>query len=428
MKCFNCGKETDAYLCPDCRAEKVLDKLIPQMLSYKADQCEFPHLVEYVATLPEEREVRKCIPQILALLPAELEEYYRCLYYRYEAKDKVESAIVAYLAKHDWSEEKSQYLIWCLIGHYLPNDFVKPRAWCDWIAEAEGVSCELYEKAAEYFAMIGEYNLSDQMVEKGLACDRFIYSTKERMLKSLNERKIKTQGYRDGNPYWPKSKRGESTESLEARRRAVAMFYDEKGISYPRIESKPAKVLENEFIQPGECLEAPKDYCAFWCAEAFSVAVSKPIYQIAAVKVQAGKITDEFQSFVRPWDANKASRQSAAKEAGVPLSVIEGAEDVDQVMVKFFDFVGGAVLVSTGALGDQAKLLCRAARYASMKCLPNELYDLLDLAAETDSKFDLKNNNRSYILQWFNIAEGADALGKAKANVTLYEALMNYKD
>ena len=59
MKCFNCGKETDAYLCPDCRAEKVLDKLIPQMLSYKADQCEFPHLVEYVAALPEERKVRK---------------------------------------------------------------------------------------------------------------------------------------------------------------------------------------------------------------------------------------------------------------------------------------------------------------------------------------------------------------------------------
>ena len=67
----------------------------------------------------------------------------------------------------------------------------------------------------------------------------------------------------------------------------------------------------------------------------------------------------------------------------MPLSVIEGAEDVDQVMVKFFDFVGDAVLVSTGALGEQARLLCRAARYAGMKRLPNKLYDLLDLAAET---------------------------------------------
>lgn len=424
MKCFNCGKETGTYLCPNCRTEEVLDKLIPQMLSYKADQCEFPHLVEYVTALPEEREVRKCIPQILALLPAELEEYYCCLYYRYEAKDKVESAIVAYLAKHDRSEEKSQYLIWCLVGHYLPNDFVKPRAWCDWIAEAEGVSCELYEKAAEYFAMIGEYNLSDQMVEKGLACDRFICSTKERMLKSLNERKVKTQGYRDGNPYWPKSKRGESTESLEARRRAVAMFYDEKGIAYPRIESKPKKVDEDKFEPIKECVDAPEDYCAFWCAEAFSISASKPIYQIAAVKVRSGKITDEFKSFVRPWGANKASRQSAAKEAGVPLSVIEGAEDVDQVMVKFFDCVGGAVLVSTGALGEQKNLLCRAARYAGMKQLPNELYDLLDFAGETDCKFAVAN--RKELLQAFDITEGTDSLGKAKANIALFEALKKY--
>ena len=151
----------------------------------------------------------------------------------------------------------------------------------------------------------------------------------------------------------------------------------------------------------------------------------KPIYQIAAVKVASGNITDEFQSFVRPWDGTP-SRTSAAKAAGVPLSIIEGAEDVDQVMAKFFDFVADAVLVSTGALGDQAKLLCRATRYAGRKCLPNELYDLLDFAAETDNKFDLENNNRAYLLEVFGIAEGTDSVGKAKANAVLCEALKNY--
>ena len=113
--------------------------------------------------------------------------------------------------------------------------------------------------------------------------------------------------------------------------------------------------------------------------------------------------------------------KSAAKEAGVPLSIIEGAEDVDQVMVKFFAFVKDAVLVSTDALGNQKNLLCRAARYAGMKSLPNELYDLLDLAGETDSKFDFKS--RSELLEMLNIAEGADALGKAKANIAIYTAL-----
>lgn len=415
MKCFHCGQQTETWLCPDCCTEVVLDKLIPQMLSYKADQCAFPHLVEYVATLPEEREVRKCIPQILALLPAELEEYYCCLYYRYEEKDKLETAIENYLSKHDRTEDKSQNLIWYLLSHYLPNDFIKPRTWCDWIAKSEDLCCELYAKAAEYYAMIAEYDLSDKMVEAGLLSNRFIYSNKEKMRTTLEKQIEKTQGYRTKKPYWP---------TTEERRRAVAMFYDEKGISYPRIESKPVKVPENEFAPISECFDAPDNYCAFWCSAAFSVVGAKSICQIAAVRVENGKIVDEFESFIRPWDANKASRQSAAKEAGVPLSVIEGAEDVDLVMVKFFDFVGDAVLVSTGALGEQAKLLCRAARYAGMKQLPNELYDLLDLAGETDSKFDF--NNRPELLAMLNITEGRDALGKAKANVELYNALKNY--
>ena len=263
--------------------------------------------------------------------------------------------------------------------------------------------------------MIGEYDLSDRMVEKGLLSNRFLYSDKYRMRIALEKRCEKTQSYRTKGPYWPKT---------EERRRAVAMFYDEKGISYPRIESKPAKVKEDAFAPIQECIEIEGNYCAFWCAEAFALSLSKPIYQIAAVKVEDGKIVDEFQSFVRPWGANKASRQSAAKKAGVPLSVIEGAEDVDQVMTKFFAFVGDAVLVSTDALGDQARLLCRAARYTGMDHLPNEMFDLLDFAADTDSKFGIAN--RAELLQAFNIAEGTDSLGKAKANFALYEALKNY--
>ena len=417
MKCFNCGAETNEYLCPDCRTEKILDILIPQMLSFKAERCPFPHLIEYAATLNEDRDVRKCIPAILDSLPVEKAEYYCCLYYRYEEKEKLEHAIENYLSKHDWIERRSQKLIRFLLDYYIPNEFIKPRAWCDWIAETEGIYCELYTKAAEYFAMIAEYDLSDRLVEKGLACNLFLYSDKEKMQGALEKQKAKTQSYRTKKPYWP---------TTEERRRAVAMFYDEKGISYPRIESKPQPVKEDEFIFgiENECMEAPEDYCAFWCAEAFSVVSAKSIYQIAAVKVENGKVVDEFQSFVRPWDANKASRQSAAKEAGVPLSVIEGAEDVDQVMVKFFAFVGDAVLMSTDALGNQKNLLCRATRYAGMKRLPNKLYDLLDFAGEVDSKLGFMN--RTELLHVFNIAEGTASLGKATANIALYDALKNY--
>lgn len=415
MECFNCGKETKEYLCADCRTEGILGKIFEQIRFYKPETCENPYLAEYVATLTGDRAERNCIPDILALFPVEMTEYYQCLYYWIRGMDEFEAATESYLSQHAWIEEKSQMLISYLLKKYIRNDFVKPRQWCDWIAETDNLCGELYSQAAMYFAMIAEYDLADRMVDQGLACDRFLYSTKEYMQTSLDKQKTDTLRYRTKKPYWP---------TTEERRRAVAMFYDEKGISYPRIESKPAKVPENEFAPISECLEAPEDYCAFWCAEAFSVSSAKPIYQIAAVKVENGKVIDEFQSFIRPWDANKASRQSAAKEAGVPLSVIEGAEDVDQVMTKFFAFVGDLALVSTDALGNQMKLLCRATRYAGMKQLPNELYDLLDLAGETDSKFDFAK--RSDLLQAFDIAEGTDALGKAKANIALYDALKKY--
>ena len=195
MKCLNCGKKTTGYLCPDCLTEEILDSLVPQMLSYKAEQCTYPYLMEYVATLSEERNVRKCIPEILAQFPAEVAEYYYCIYYRYEAKDKLESAIETYLSKHDWQEEKSQRLIRYLLDYYIPNDFIKPRAWCDWIAKVDGVSCELYVVAAKYYAMIAEYDLADKMADKGLACDRFLYSTKEYMQTSLEKQKADTLRY-----------------------------------------------------------------------------------------------------------------------------------------------------------------------------------------------------------------------------------------
>lgn len=416
MKCFNCGNETNEYLCSNCRTEDILDKVFRQIRFYKPDTCDNPYLVEYASTLTEDRAERNCIPKLLELFSFEVAEYYQCLYCWISGDGHFETAAENYLANHAWEEEKSQTLIQYLLKKYIRNDFIKPRMWCDWIAEAESVCCELYAQAAMYFAMIAEYDLADKMTDKGLSCEHFLFGTKASMKSTLEKQRADTLRYRTKKPYWP---------TTEERRRAVAMFYDEKGISYPRIDNKSDKVPEDAFAPMEECFDLPNTYCAFWCAEAFSIAAAKPIYQIAAVKVVKDEILDAFQSYVRPWDGT-ISRKSAAKAAGVPLSVIEGAEDIDQVMVKFFDFVKNDVLVSTDALGNQAKLIARAARYAGMKRIPNKFFDLLDMAAEADSKFDFENSNREFILRHFLIPEGTDALGKAKANAILCETLKKY--
>lgn len=416
MKCLNCGKETTMYLCSDCRTEEVLERIFEQIRFYKPEVCENPFLAEYVATLSEERAERNCIPDILSLFSDSVSEYYYCLYDYMRGKDDFFLSAERYLENHEWKEKKSQILISYLLRKYIRNDFIKPRKWCDWIIESDSVYCELYDHAAMYYAMIAEYDYADLAADKGLACEDFLYSTKEKMIEALQQRKIDTHRYRTKKPYWP---------TTEERRRAVAMFYDEKGISYPRIANKPSKVPEDAFAPIAECFDVPESYCAFWCAEAFSVTSSKPIYQIAAIKVSKGESVDSFLSYIRPWDGI-VGRKSAAKEAGVSLDVIESAEDVDQVMAKFFAFVENNVLVSTGALGAQAKLISRAARYSGMNSISNEFFDVLDMAADTDPDFDFENNTREFLLQHFGIEEGKDALEKAKVNMLLLEALKNY--
>ena len=423
MKCLNCGNMSENYLCDACTNEVVLDKVFNEIRFFKPDTCENPYLSELASGFTEKYAERDIIPDILRLFSPEISEFYYCQYYRMRRDAEFENAAVKYLQGHNLTEIRTQNVLYDLIESYIPNDFIKPKQWCELIAETDDLCCELYAIAAKYFAMIGEYDLADSITDKAIElCNdinrrKFIFYSPENMNIRLAKQKEDTNRYRTKKPYWP---------TTEERRRAVAMFYDEKGIQYPRIENKPEKIKESEFAPIRECFDDElNDYCVFWCAEAFSLSAAKSIYQIAAVKVRDGAITDEFQELIRPWDGI-GGRKDAAKKAGVDLSVIESTEDVDLVMPKFFAFAGDDVLVSTGALGNQAKLISRAARYAGMHEIKNEFYDLLDLAADTSAEFDLANNTREYLLEHFSLAEGKNALEKAKINKQLYDTLKNY--
>lgn len=424
MKCLNCGCTSDRYLCSSCATPDNLAKIFYEIRSYRSETCENPYLAEFASGLTEKYAERNIIPDILAQFDFETAEFFYCQYYKMSKDPRYELSAVSYIQNHPLEYRRTQKVLYGLIDSYLPNDFIKPNRWCALIAGMEDLRCDLYAIAAKYYAMIGEYDLADTLTEKGLELCRdddrsmLLFSTPEYMRARLEKQQADTKRYRTKKPYWP---------TTEDRRRAVAMFYDEKGIQYPRIESRPKKIPENEFAPIRECFDdAPESYCTFWCSAAFSIAAAKCIYQIGAVKVVNGEVTDTFECLVRPWDSGANARKSAAKELGVQLEVIESAEDVDIVMKKFFDFVGDAVLVSTGALGNQAKLISRAARYAGMKEIPNEFYDLLDLAADTSPDFDLSNNTREYLLSHFALVEGKNALEKAWINKRLYDVLLHW--
>lgn len=429
IRCLNCGKESDVFLCNECRTSDVLDSIFNDIRTYNQDTCPNPFLKEYASTFTEPYAEREIIPIILSQFDSEVTDYYYCRYYKMIKDDRFEDAALSYLQKHDFKSPRSQIVIYELIGSYIPNNFTKPQKWCEYIKTTDGLCCELYETAADYYNKVGDYDLAVEMIAKGrnrlkdAGSEALLIVSQDTIISRLNDHEKKNNLYQTKRPYWP---------SIEERRRAIAEIYDAKGIKHPRIERMPPKVPENEFepikeFDEEELNEQDLDtYCAFWCSEVSTRSPHKCIYQIGGVKIRNHKEIDSFESLIRPWDAGESGKKRAAKNIDVTYEDLEYADGVDIVLPKFFSFAGDDVLISTDALGNQAKLITRAARYAGMKEIQNSFYDILDFALNISFDSDCDTDTRKGLLKIFNIKEGKTALEKARVNKQLYDSLRNY--
>ena len=100
MRCLNCGRETNLYLCENCQTEPILVKVFNEIRFYKPDTCTNPFLAEYASTLTEKYEERNCIPEILDYFDFKISEYYYCQYYQMRRDPRFENAAESYLAIH----------------------------------------------------------------------------------------------------------------------------------------------------------------------------------------------------------------------------------------------------------------------------------------------------------------------------------------
>ena len=423
MECLSCGKNSEHLLCSECRTDAKFADIYQMVMHYSQENCQNEHVKNFVESFENPAMARDVVPDMINLLDADLSDYYFCRYYRQMRDQRFEDGAICYIESHDLTEKKTQQILYDLLDFYMRNDFVKPEKWCTIIYDTPDLYCELYYCAAQFFAFTAEYDLADQIIDYALSLcaddgyDKFLMYTKEAEVQNLNKLKLDIVRYRTKRPYWP---------NTEERREKVAEIYEKKGIPIPgqmKVVSGNKKVKESDFEPIQEFLgDAPDRYCSFWCAEAFGVVAAKGIYQIAAVKVEHGEIVDSYQNYIRPWDGI-ASVKASAKEAGVDVEILDKADSVVCVMKEFFAFVGDDILVSTGALGNQAKLISRAARYAQMKRIGNQFFDLLDYAADVSVEFDMQNNTRSYLLEHFGLEEGKDALEKANLNIVIMNKL-----
>lgn len=202
MKCLNCGVSSNHYLCRCCQTPDILDKVFNEIRFYKPETCENLYLAEFASRLTEKYAERDIIPAILDLFDFEISEFYYCQYYRMRRDARFESAAIAYLNTHELDAIRTQRVLCNLIESYIPNDFIKPKKWCELIADSDRLCCELYAVAAKYFAMIGEYELADAVADKGISlCNSeehrtLLFYSPENMILRLEKQKADTNKYR----------------------------------------------------------------------------------------------------------------------------------------------------------------------------------------------------------------------------------------
>lgn len=426
MKCFNCGIETNEYLCDNCLKEDILNNIFNQLINSKIENCDNKYILEYVNKLEDFRNVRNCIPIILSKFDSTVSDYFYCRYYKITNNPLFEETAYKYLNSHSAFDVKKQNILYDLLRFYLRQEYEKPRKWCEIIASNNNLCIELYDIASEHCSMIGDYETAKKLLQIGKSKlkskDSYLFSSKENMEKSLDNIQKLLDRYMNGKPYWP---------NTEERRLKIKKIYDEKGINYQNYSistrqyhnRSDRRVKASDFIANNEWFDdIPNNYISFFCRGIFSTKTVITMYDIGAVKVTNGQITDTFYSIVKPWEDLRV-QQEAANNLKISIEELNSANEVDIAMRKFMDFISDSLIVSTDGLGLQKEILTRAMRYAFYKKLDNPVGDILDYAANKNSIFDFENNTRDYLINYFNIPDGENSLDKAIANYKIIEEL-----
>ena len=384
MKCLNCGRENEQYVCNECQKEDIWSNVLGAIYFYNEDKCENEYIKAYMNSFKDIDTAKGSILELLRSLSKEDQEYYYCKYVKYAKSEDFEQVAVNYLNSHkEWNVRK-QLILKLLLGWYGINDLITSEKWYEVIEKTKGLYADMYYMAADYRAKVGDYDLSEKLLKKVLemcndsTCNE-VFDNRDNLKNNVEKTRGLLERYRSGKPYWP---------ATEERRQMIMKIYDKKGISYDATPPAPKKVKESDFQSPTEYIgETLSDYCAFWCSECFSVVSAQDIYEIAAVKVRKNKQVEVFQSYIKPWQGGEKAKKAAAKETGMTLEEVNAQKSVHNVMKEFFDFVGTDVLVSTDAMGKQSSLLTRAARYSKYTSLPNKLLDILYYAEDNCEKY-----------------------------------------
>uniref|UniRef100_UPI000838C9C8 DEDD exonuclease domain-containing protein n=1 Tax=Kribbia dieselivorans TaxID=331526 RepID=UPI000838C9C8 len=146
------------------------------------------------------------------------------------------------------------------------------------------------------------------------------------------------------------------------------------------------------------------------------------ITEIGAVKVRAGEVLGEFQTFVNPGEPIPAFIQTLT---GITNAMVAGAPRLATALPAFLDFTGDAVLVAHNA-GFDVGFLKAGASALDLRWPGYKVLDTVTLARQLVSRDDAPNHKLSSLAALFGatVTPNHRALQDARATVDVLHGLI----
>ena len=146
------------------------------------------------------------------------------------------------------------------------------------------------------------------------------------------------------------------------------------------------------------------------------------VVEISAVKVEHGKVTDEFSTLVNP---KQRIPYGASRVNGITDDMVAEAPFFEQVLQEFLEFIEGFVLVGHNIARFDMNFLYRDVEKYFERSLPNDYIDTLQMARRELP--NLEHHRLTDLAEYYGIsAEGAHrALNDCRMNQQVFEKMGN---
>ena len=389
--CLNCGKETDGYLCDQCRGQVDLEELCGRIMAYRPGIGENAIWDGIAAGMEKPYAFRDVVLTIAEDLPSPRKEYWAAICYagnganvRKDSREWLYETYERIKTQEGLNREEVNRIKGMVLGAlFMDYRYEDAEVLAGELLEEKELPTQGYYNLADFYSKTRRYDEADDAINGA----KEVYGEEliDTVFKSIAE---KNRKYREAEATGKKEYMPAPRENREEARKAYVDFLASIGIdaempdpSTPR-RNIPQAIPKDQYPNPKEIRDANFDSFVAYDLETTGLSPNTDsIIEIGAIKVVNGEIVESgefvFQEFVKPF--KKSIREEVTELTGITKEDVRDARQMWEVFPDFMKFVGDNILVGYHSIKFDSRFLVRAGRYSSI-VMENPQFDVVRYA------------------------------------------------